>query len=119
MRKSFNLQGVNFLVFSSHMSVGIFLVMIQTYIHLRYKFRSLSDLHLGDPHGVQEIREELASWEHAASRLSSTSNDEHVVRDRLQRKIHQLQQQLKKRLSSGKIPTSIYEITLTELQQKV
>lgn len=72
-----------------------------------------------EPQSVVNLREEIASWEHAASMLSSTSHDDCVVLDRLQNKINRLQRQLKKQLSSGSIPTDVYERTLKDLLQKV
>lgn len=102
-----------------HMSGGIFFVMIQAYLYLRYTFRDMSKLHTEEPQGIRELRQEIASWEHASSMLSTTSSDECVVLDRLQSRINRLQRQLKKQLSSGSIPTEIFERTLEDLQQKV
>lgn len=101
------------------MSFGIVLVMIQTYIHLRYKFRVMSGLRSEEPQAAQQVRQEIVAWEQAAMSLSSTSNDESLVRDRLENKIRQLKQQLKKQLTTGKVPNEVYEQTLSELQQKV
>lgn len=101
------------------MAAGIVLVMIQTYIHLRYKFRDMSGLRTEEPPAAQQLRREIADWEQAAHSLSSTSNDASLVRERLQNKIGQLKRQLKKQLSSGKISNEVYMETLTELQQKV
>lgn len=101
------------------MVVGIILVMIQTYIQLRYKFRDMSALRINEPEAAQQLREEIAEWEQAAQTLSSTSNDEYIVRDRLENKINQLKQQLKKQLASGKISDEFFAQTLEDLQQKV
>lgn len=101
------------------MLAGILLVMIQTYIHLRYKFREMSGLRTEEPPAAQQLRQEISNWEQAAQSLSSTSNDACLVRERLENKIGQLKRQLKKQLSSGKISNEIYRETLRELQQKV
>lgn len=101
------------------MAAGVVLVMIQTYIHLRYKFRRMSGLRTEEPQAAQQVRQELANWEHAAQSLSSTSNDANLVRERMENKIVQLKKQLKKQLSTGKIPNEVYRETLRELQQKV
>lgn len=93
--------------------------MIQTYIQLRFKFRDMSVLRTNEPAAAQQLREEIAEWELAAQSLSSTSNDEFLVRDRLENKINQLKQQLKKQLGSGKIANDLFEQTLEDLQQKV
>lgn len=101
------------------MAAGIVLVLIQTYIHLRYKFRDMSCLRSEEPPAAQQLRQEISDWEHAAQALSTTSDDASLVRDRLENKISQLKRQLKKQLSSGKISTEVYRETLRELQQKV
>lgn len=101
------------------MSGGIFFVMIQAYLFLRFTFRDMRKLHIEVPQGIQELREEIVDWERAASMLSTSSSDECIVLDRLQSKIKKLQRQLKKQLSSGSIPTEIFERTLKDLQQKV
>lgn len=79
----------------------------------------MSGLRSEEPEVAQQLRQEIANWEQTAQSLSSTSNDESLVRDRLENKINQLRKQLKKHLSSGKISNEIYEQTLNDLQQKV
>lgn len=101
------------------MAAGIVLVMIQTYIHLRYKFRVMSGLRTEEPEAAAQLRQEISEWEQAAQSLSSTSNDANLVRDRMENKINQLKRLLKKQLSSGKISNDIYEETLKDLQHKV
>lgn len=101
------------------MVAGIVLVMIQTYIQLRFKFRDMSALRTNEPAVAQELREEIAEWEQAAQALSSTSNDECLVRDRLESKINQLKQQLKRQLASGKMSDEFFAQTLADLQEKV
>lgn len=101
------------------MSGGIVFVMIQAYLFIRFTFRDMSKLHIEEPQGIQELRDEISNWEHAASTLSTSSSDECIVLDRLQSKINKLQRQLKKQLASGSIPTEIFEKTLKDLQEKV
>lgn len=101
------------------MSGGIVLVMIQTYLYIRYKFRDMTFLRTEEPQSIRDLREEINSWEHAAAMLSPDSYDACVVLDRLRGKIDRLNRQLKKGLSSGSISTDIYVQTLQDLQQKV
>ncbi|XP_055303066.1 P protein isoform X2 [Sitodiplosis mosellana] len=110
-------SGINFMTFSLHMSMGIFLVMIQTYVQLRYKFRNINDLRFIEPQDIQELRHEIAVWQRAAASLSSYSKDEDLVRETLVKKVNRLQRQLKKKLSSGSVPES-YKQTLEDLQRK-
>lgn len=101
------------------MSLGVVLVMIQTYIQLRFKFRNLNDLRFIEPQDIQELRHEIAVWQRAAASLSSYSKDEDIVRETLVRKVNRLTRLLKKRESSGSIPVENYMQTLEELQKKV
>lgn len=113
------LQGVNFLTFSVHMSVGIIFVMIQTYLQLRYKFRNINDLRFMEPQEIQELRHEIAVWQRAASSLSSYSKDEDLVRETLVKKVNRLKRKLKKTLACGSVPGESYKQTLEDLQRKV
>lgn len=102
-----------------HMSGGIILVMITTYIQLRYKFRNINDLRFGEPQDIQELRHEITVWQRAAASLSSYSKDEDLVRETLVKKVNRLKRQLKKKLSGGAVPVESYKQTLEDLQKKV
>lgn len=101
------------------MSAGIVLVMIQTYIQLRLKFRNINDLRFEEPQDIQELRHEITVWQRAAASLSSYSKDEDLVRETLVKKVNRLQRQLKKKLSRGSVPAESYKQTLEDLQRKV
>lgn len=116
---SVHLQGVNFLTFSLHMSIGILVVMVQTYIQLRYKFRNINDLRFVEPQDIQEMRHEITVWQRAAASLSSYSKDEDLVRETLLKKVNRLNRQLKKKAASGSVPAESYKQTLEDLQKKV
>lgn len=100
------------------MTLGVILVMVQTYFQLRHKFKKVSDLRFNEPKDVQELRHEIAVWNRAASTLSPFSQDEEMVRKTLLKKVEKLQHKLKKKLTSGAVPTESYRTTLEELQQK-
>lgn len=112
-------QGVNFLTFSLHMSIGVIIVMFQTYLQLRWKFRNMNDLRFIEPQDIQELRHEIAVWQRAASSLSSYSKDEDIVRETLNKKVGRLNRELKKKVSSGSVPVESYKQTLEDLQRKV
>lgn len=120
------------------MSVGILFVMVQTFLHIRYKFRNMNDLRFTEPRyfnlmkwkdnrkmknfrssNIQELRHEISVWQRAAASLSSYSKDEDLVRETLLKKVNRLSRQLKKRLASGSVPVESYKATLEELQAKV
>lgn len=110
--------GVNFLTFTLHMSIGICMVMVQTYFQIKYKFRNMNDLRFTEPSNIQELRHEITVWQRAAASLSSYSKDEDLVRETLLKKVNRLSRQLKKRIASGTVPTESYKATLDELQAK-
>lgn len=105
--------------FTLHMAIGVILVMIQTYIQLRFKFRNINDLRFIEPQDIQELRHEIAVWQRAAASLSSYSKDEDIVRETLFKKVNRLSRLLKKKVSSGSVPTESYKQTLEDLQKKV
>lgn len=102
------------------MSVGIVFVMVQTFIQLRYIFRNMNDLRFAEPQDIQELRHVIAIWQRAAASLSSYSKDEDLVRETLLKKVHRLQRQLKKKISSGfTVSRDSYKQTLESLEKKV
>lgn len=101
------------------MAFGIVMVMVQTYIQLRYKFRNINDLRFSEAQDVQELRHEITVWQRAAASLSSYSKDEDLVRETLVKKVNRLSRTLKKKLLTGSVPIDSYKATLGELQAKV
>lgn len=112
-------QGVNFMNFMLHMSIGVFFVSLQTYALLRLKYRNLSDLQLSEPRDVQDMRRELAVWRRAAASLSTYSKDENIARETLLRRVKHLNRLLKKKISSGAVPAETYKQTLEDFQKMV
>lgn len=107
------------MTFTLHMAIAVFLIMIQTYLQLRFKFRNMNDLRFGEPQDIQELRQEIAVWQRAAASLSSYSKDEDIVRETLVKKVNRLSRLLKQRLATGSMPVESYRQTLEELQKKV
>ncbi|XP_063700108.1 P protein isoform X2 [Culicoides brevitarsis] len=111
-------NGVNFTTFTMHMAFGILMVMVQTYIHLRFKFKNINDLRFSEAQDVQELRHEIAVWQRAAASLSSYSKDEDIVRETLEKKCTRLTRTLKKKLTTGSVPIESYKATLEDLEAK-
>lgn len=101
------------------MSVGAILVMIQSYIQLRLKFRNISDLRIKESQDVEELRSDIAAWQRAESSLSSHSSDADIVREILAKKINRLKRELKEKLTTGSISSHMFNQTLQDLQKKV
>lgn len=98
---------------------GVALVMFQSYLQLRYKFRNISDLQFKESPEVEELRHEIHVWKRAAASLSSYSKDEELVRQTLMKKVNRLKRSLKKRMSTAVEPAINYQQTLENLQAKV
>lgn len=54
---------MDFLTFTMHMSIGVILVIFQTYLQLRSKFYSVSDLLDNESNNFQQIKDEETSSE--------------------------------------------------------
>lgn len=93
--------------------------MIQTYIQLRLRFRTIKDLGVCEPQHVQELRNDISTWNNVASSLSSQSGSKTIVHEILEKKINSLQENLKEKLLTDSIPDEIFKETLQNLQQKV
>ncbi|XP_073825209.1 OCA2 melanosomal transmembrane protein hoepel1 isoform X3 [Musca autumnalis] len=111
-------NGVNFAIFTLHMLPGVALVMVQSYLQLRYKFRNISDLQFKESPEVEELRHEIHVWKRAAASLSSYSKDEELVRQTLMKKVNRLKRSLKKKMSAAVEPAINYQQTLENLQAK-
>lgn len=101
------------------MSIGAVLVMIQTCFHLRLLYRNINDLRVNEPEDIKELRNDIALWQRTADSMSTTSKDEDLILQILLRKVHKLQAELKKKISSGSLTKETFQRTLEDLQQKV
>ncbi|KAI8433379.1 hypothetical protein MSG28_015420 [Choristoneura fumiferana] len=73
-------SGINFANFTLHMTLGILLVCIQTYIQLRFIYRDVKKLRQSEPSEIKDLRRQLAVWRRAADSLPHMSKDEIVVK---------------------------------------
>ncbi|GBP42939.1 P protein [Eumeta japonica] len=70
---------------------------------------------------VKNLRQQLAIWRRAAASLPHCSQDEHIVRQALERKVLKLQKQLDERIrdtTKRACPKETFQSTLTELKGK-
>ncbi|XP_028167058.1 P protein-like [Ostrinia furnacalis] len=114
-------SGINFTNFTFHMTLGILLVCVQTYFQLRFIYRDTNKLRLNVPREIQEIKQQIAIWRRAADSLPHFSKDEHVVRERLERKVKKLNVQLEtmvKESSKRACPKDTFKSTLAEMKEK-
>ncbi|KAL0858846.1 hypothetical protein ABMA27_011299 [Loxostege sticticalis] len=114
-------SGINFTNFTFHMTLGILLVCVQTYFQLRFIYRDTSKLRLNVPREIQELKQQIAIWRRAADSLPHFSKDEHVVRERLERKVKKLNVQLEtmvKESSKRACPKDTFKSTLADMKEK-
>ncbi|XP_059056583.1 P protein-like [Achroia grisella] len=114
-------SGINFTNFTLHMSLGILLVYIQTYLQIRFIYRDTNKLRLKVPREIQDLRQQISIWRRAADSLPHLSKDEQVVKERLERKIRKLNNQLEvleKESRKRACPKSTFENTLKEMKDK-
>ncbi|GBP42942.1 P protein [Eumeta japonica] len=116
-----SLQGINFTNFTLHMTIGALLVAVQTYFQLRYIYRDTNKLRQSVPKDVQNLRQQIAIWRRAAASLPHCSQDEHIVRQALERKVLKLQKQLDEKIketTKRACPKDTFQSTLDELKEK-
>lgn len=100
------------------MTVGVLIVMLQTWLQLRLTYRNIDNIRLKEPTEIKELRREITVWERAAASLSSYSKDVDLVRKTLLMKVKILKHKLKK-MSTCTISTEKYKVTLDDLQRAV
>lgn len=116
----FSKNGVTFISYTVHMTVGVVLAFIQTCVYLRLAYKNMHELRTIEPQEVTDLRREIGVWERTAASLSTLSRESQVVRETLMKKVAILQTKLKKTVSSEKsIPNETYRQTLEELEKSV
>lgn len=111
-------HGVTFLSFTLHMTLGVFLVAIQTMVTLRLKYRHVNALRLQEPKEIKDLRRQITVWKRAAQSINSYSKDADLVRETLIKKVKILHHQLKKKSAVGVPETTRYKATLEQLQSQ-
>ncbi|XP_072948685.1 P protein-like [Epargyreus clarus] len=114
-------SGINFTNFTMHMTLGILLVCVQTYFQLRYIYRDTNKLRSNVPRDIQDLSHQISIWRRAIESLPHLSKDQHVVRERLERKMTKLSLQLDtmvKESNKRVCPKDTFQSTLDELKQK-
>lgn len=114
-------SGIHFMNFTAHMGLGILLIFIQTSLQVRYIFRDTNNLRLAVPKDIQDLTRQITIWQRAMDSLPHLSQDVHIVRERLERKIQKLSRilrSLKKSAHKRACPKDTFQSTLTELKEK-
>ncbi|KAK5638427.1 hypothetical protein RI129_012722 [Pyrocoelia pectoralis] len=111
-------SGINFSSFILHMGLGVILVSIFTYLHLRYLYRNVRNLRSSEPQEVLELKREIAVWQRAAACMSSYSKDEEVVKETLKKRSTRLIGKLNTRTRTHMSQGDNYNDNLEDLQKR-
>lgn len=112
-------QGISFILFTCHMSIGAILLMLQTAVHLRIRYSNIKELKLDESRECQNLRRQIHVWKVALEKVLATSKAENLVGDTLRAKIKYMTRKLKKMEQSGTETKESYELTLHELNEQV
>ncbi|XP_065353669.1 P protein-like [Cloeon dipterum] len=110
--------GIDFTQYMMHMTVGVAIIMVTTYIQLRFIYRNISDLRIPEPHDITELKHEIEVWHRAAASVSSYSKDEDAVREALLSRAQRLESELRIKMKEVNSSDEHYKNTLDELQKK-
>lgn len=113
--------GINFTNFTLHMTFGIILVSLQTYLQLRFIYRDTKKLRLNEPREIQDLKQQIAIWRRAAASLPHLSRDEQFVTERLEKKVRKLTAQLDLMVNESKkwaCPKETFKSTLSDMKEK-
>ncbi|CAH0602029.1 unnamed protein product [Chrysodeixis includens] len=114
-------SGINFTNFTLHMTFGIVLVAVQTYIQMRFIFRDVNKLRLTESKDIKDLRHQISVWRRAADSLPHLSNEQNKVKECIERKARKLEAKLEVLVSEAKTracPKDSYEATLADMRQK-
>nr|XP_032525585.1 P protein-like [Danaus plexippus plexippus] len=113
--------GINFTNFTAHMSLGILMVFIQTSLQVKFMFRDTNRLRIRMPKEIRDLHRLISIWRRAADSLPHSSDGVNAVRERLERKIKKLTQNLNrfmKESSKRACSKETFVTTLEELKAK-
>lgn len=115
----FSKNGVTFMSYTVHMTVGVVLAFIETCIYFRWVYKDMHELRTKEPQEITDLRREIAVWERTAASLSALTRESQIVRDTLLKKVAILKSKLKKTVPTKSVPSETYKQTLEELQKSV
>lgn len=115
----FSRNGVTFISYTVHMTIGVILAFLQTCFYLKWVYHDMTELRTREPQEVTDMRREIIIWERTAASLSALTRESQIVRDTLVKKVGILQNKLHRLLSDKSISNETYKQTLEELQRSV
>lgn len=116
---NFSKNGVTFISYTVHMTIGVILAFLQTCFCLKWVYHDMTELRTRERQEVTDMRREIIIWERTAASLSALTRESQIVRDTLVKKVTILQGKLQRILSDKSIPNETYKQTLEELQRNV
>lgn len=99
------------------MLIGVIILTITTNLHLRYNYKDINTLMIHEPKEIKILKRNIIVWERAAASISPFSQDAHLVRDTLKKKVKVLRHELKKKLAKGGVAVARYKSTLEDMEK--
>ncbi|XP_014672275.1 PREDICTED: P protein-like isoform X2 [Priapulus caudatus] len=90
----FSRKGINFNTFTLHMTIGVVIVALVSYCHLRFMYRRRRYLQFKDPPEVQEIKHEKDIWRRTRNSLMYGTREAERIRVVLSWKMEDLENRL-------------------------
>lgn len=115
----FSRNGVTFMSYTLHMTIGVILAFLQTCFFLNWIYHDMTELRTREPQEVTDLRREILIWERTSASLSALTRESQIVRDTLDKKVTILQNRLQRMLSDKSVHYETYKQTLEELQRDV
>nr|UEC49167.1 p-protein [Hofstenia miamia] len=111
-------QGVDFLEFTRHLSIGSSFCMIFGMIAIRLLYRNKDLFHNEDPE-IRQLKKELHMWKKTAKRIGSVSREENSVKEMLFQYIRKLEDHIHKKMrTTSKKRQSDWKSNLESLEQR-
>jgi Na+/H+ antiporter NhaD/arsenite permease-like protein len=113
-------QNIGFNEFTVHMFIGIAFVFVLSFFFLRLVFCACCvRISIPEPQEVAELKRELAIWQRTAHRMQIVSLEERAVREALQAKARDVEEQLKEQFALYAVPTKeVWKSRLSDLEAK-
>lgn len=99
------------------MLFGVVILTLTTNLHLRFNYKDINTLLIHEPKEIKILKRNIIVWERAAASISPFSQDAHLVRDTLVKKVKVLRHELKKKIAKGGVEVARYKSTLEDMEK--
>lgn len=100
------------------MSIGVILVTLVTNVQLRMIYPNMKALFVHEPKEIKMLKKNIMMWERTLrNSISPFSKDADLVRETLTNKVKLLRNELKHKMTHGKVEAKRYQSTLEEMEK--